>query len=153
MDLSDILGQFQLDLSEFLPSFCAEGGNKTHLLRMDLRRLRQPVLVIFDSYEACSGNGTIADWLNQKFLTEVETSRALSVIVAGQKVPEFALSGWRDLVDHLPLRPIVDAADWSAWIEKHWPECLKKGDLTTLLKLAGGNPMLVAQFCETLSKY
>ena len=106
MDLPAVLGQLDLDLGEYLPGFRQQGASKTHLLRRDLRGLRRPVLVIFDSFEDAAGNPAIVDWLNQQFLAEVETALALSVIVAGQKIPPSAQAGWRDLARHLILKPI-----------------------------------------------
>jgi hypothetical protein len=49
LDVEDILGQFYLDLGQSLPDFSRDRGS-TVLLRKDLRGLRQPVLVMFDTY-------------------------------------------------------------------------------------------------------
>jgi hypothetical protein len=102
------LGQFDLELYELLPNFCRDGASKVHLLRRDLRTVRRPVLVIFDTYEHCAGNKPVADWLNQQLFAEVETSPSLAVIVAGQLVPDFRNTAWRDVVRYLPLRPITE---------------------------------------------
>ena len=67
LSLAEVLGQFDLDLSVHLPNFAREGASKTHLLRKDLRALRQPVLIIFDSYEAAHDNKPVADWLSQQY--------------------------------------------------------------------------------------
>jgi hypothetical protein len=63
-DVSGILGQLYLEIGDHLPNFSREGANKPHLLRRDLRALRQPVLIIFDTYEDVANNVNIADWLS-----------------------------------------------------------------------------------------
>jgi hypothetical protein len=153
LKVEDILGQFDLDLSEHLPNFCREGGNKTHLLRKDLRALHRPVLVVFDSYEGAADNKPVADWLNQQFLTEVETALGLAVIIAGQRVPDYNRVGWRDLVLHIPLNPIIEIEHWQPWVERHYPKFREKaGDLRTVVLGSEGNPMAVSRFCEAISK-
>jgi SEFIR domain len=152
-DVESMLGQFDLDLGQHLPNFFREGASKTHLLRKDLRGLRQPVLVIFDTYEGCAQNKPVVDWLTQQFLAEVETALGLAVIIAGQQVPDPRGTGWRDLVRHLPLKPITEIQYWEPWVEQHYPDFQRKGaDLATVLMYAGGNPMIVSTVCETIAK-
>jgi hypothetical protein len=153
MDVEAILGQFDLDMSSQLPNFSREGAKKTHLLRKDLRYLRQAVLVIFDGYEDAADNKTVVDWLTQLFLPEVETAFGLTVIVAGQKVPDWNKASWRDLVCYLPLEPITEIEDWEPWVKRRYPAFLEKGaHLRTVLLGARGNPMLISSFCEAISK-
>jgi hypothetical protein len=153
LKLDDILGQFQLELNEHLPNFCREGASKTHLLRMDLRALRKPVLVIFDGYEDVAENKVVSDWMNQLFLPEVETALGLAVIVAGQRVPDHSRFGWRDLALHIRLDPILEIEHWRPWIERHYPKFQeKKADLHTVLLATNGNPMAVSRLCEVISK-
>jgi hypothetical protein len=127
LDVEGILGQFDLDLGQSLPNFSREGASKTHLLRKDLRGLRQPVLIIFDTYEGCAGNQPIVDWMNQQFLVEVETALGLAVFVAGQKVPDYNGARWRDQARHFALKPITEIEHWEPWVEQHHPEFQKKG--------------------------
>lgn len=153
LKLEGVLGQFDLDLGEHLPSFCREGASKTHLLRKDLRALRRPVLMVFDSYEDAAGNKTVADWLSLQLLAEVETALGMVVIVAGKKVPNFANAVWRDSSHHIPLTPITDPAHWEPWVEQRYPGFRDTGaHLPTALKLAGGNPGLFSIYCEILAK-
>lgn len=152
-DISSVLGKFDLELGDALPNFSREGASKTHLLRKDLRNLRQPVLLIFDTYdEPVVLNKPLADWFSQNILNEVETSPSLAVIVAGQKSPDFANASWRDFAKPLPLEPITKIEHWEPWIDRRYPGLHEKGDLQTVLKLAGGNPAVVSSFCEALSK-
>lgn len=152
VNIEDVLGQIDLELGACLPNFSRGGASRTHLLRKDLRALRQPVFLIFDSYEAVADNIAIADWLNQQFLMEVETALSLAVIVAGQRVPDITKTGWCHLARHIGLEPIVEIEPWRDWVLRHYPDFQDKGDLPTVLKLARGNPSVIATFCAALAK-
>jgi hypothetical protein len=153
LDVEGILGQFDRELGQSLPNFSREGASKSHLLCKDLGGLRQPVLVIFDSYEGCAGNKPVVDWLDQQFLAEVETALGLAVIVAGQRVCDYNGAPWQDQARHFPLKPITEIEHWEPWVEQHYPDFRKKGaDLNTILMLAEGNPAVVSSACETISK-
>jgi hypothetical protein len=153
LNIETILGQFDLDLGAQLPNFSRENANKTHLLRKDLRALRQPVLLVFDSYEAVAENQVIDDWLCQQLLNEVETALGVCVIVAGQKAPKFANAGWHDWVRHVLLQPITEIDHWRPWVERRYPEFSDKGaHLPTVLMVAQGNPGVVSNMCEVIAK-
>lgn len=147
-----ILGDIDLELGALLPNFSREGANKAHLLRKDFRKLREPVLLIFDHYEDVAANKAIADWLNQQLLTEVETSLSLVVVVAGQKVPDNRQSGWRDVALHILLEPITEVEAWEEWVTRRYPEFQNKDHLRSILKVAEGKPAVMANFCATLAK-
>jgi len=152
-DIAAILGQFELELHEYLPNFYREGANKVHLLRKDLRAVREPVLLIFDTYEHCASNKPVADWLNQQLFVEIETAPALAAIVAGQQIPDYRNAAWRDLARNLPLGPITEVEPWRLWVEHHYPNVQKKGaDLPTLVMVAQGNPGVMSGLCETISR-
>jgi hypothetical protein len=152
-DVLGILGQLDLEISDQLPNFSREGANRPHLLRKDLRTLRQPVLVIFDTYDEVANNTNIADWLNHQFFTEVESASGLATIVAGQQVPDYSKAGYRHLVRHLRLKPITEIEHWAPWVDQHYPDFRAKGaDLKTAIMYTGGIPFLVSQFCEAISK-
>jgi hypothetical protein len=151
-DIDAILGQIDLDLGAgLLPSFCQAGACKTHLLRKDLRALRQPVLAIFDTYEKAADK-PVADWLGQQLLAEVETALGLAVIVAGQRVPAVATAPWRDLARHIPLQPITDAEHWAPWIERRFPGFDYGRHLPTILLATDGHPGNVSSMCELIAR-
>jgi hypothetical protein len=151
VDVPAVLGQFDLDLGMNLPNFSRLGADKTHLLRKDLRALRQPVLIIFDSYEEAAGNKPVADWLCQQFLNEIETAIGLAVIVAGQRIPKSASTSWSELTRCLQLEPITEPEHWEPWIDRRYPKFRQQGaHLPTVLMSARGNPALVATLCEAI---
>jgi hypothetical protein len=95
-----------------LPNFSQQGAQTTHQLRKDLRALRRPALIVFDSYEDVAENKTMAEWLSRQFLNEIETAFGLAVIVAGQMVPDLANTYWRELARHLRLEPVTDTTHY-----------------------------------------
>jgi hypothetical protein len=133
-----VLGQIRLDLRDQLPAFIRDGTNKDYLLREDLRSLRQPVLLIFDTYESAASNKPVTDWLSQILLSEVETSLGLAVIVAGQEVPDPTFASWRDYARCLSLEPILEVEEWQSWADDLYPNFNEKGDLRTLVTATGG---------------
>jgi len=152
LDVEDILGQFYLDLGQSLPDFSRE-RRSTVLLRKDLRGLRQPVLVVFDTYEGCIGNKPVVDWLDQQFFPEVETALGLAVILAGQQVPDAKGTRWREWARHFDIEPIFEKEQWELWVELNHPDFKEKGiDLNTLIRATEGKPSLMSNFCETISK-
>jgi hypothetical protein len=153
LDVEGILGQFDLDLGQSLPNFSREGASKAHLLRKDLRGLRRPVLVIFDTYEGCVGNKPVVDWLDQQFLSAVETALGIAVLVAGQQVPDYKGARWRDQVRHFSLEPITEIEHWEPWVKQHHPDFEdKRVDLKTLILATQGKPLLMSSLFETISK-
>jgi hypothetical protein len=149
--IEDLLGTLSLGLEEQLPNFSREGASKTYLLRKDLRTMRQPLLLIFDTYEGAV-NSAVADWLGQQLLPEVETSLGLAVIVAGQKVPDYSNSSWRELARHLVLEPITEYEAWHDWVSRRYPGFQDKADLRTLIKVSDGSPLLMSTFCAKAAK-
>ena len=145
-DVAAILGQLAVDLGKCLPNFVREGGTKTHLLRGDLRALREPVLLVFDSYDDdVAGNRPLADWLSYNLLSEVGTARAMAVIVAGRRRPVLDGKTWRDLARLLPFRPITSLQDWEPWVQRRFPTFQESGaHLPTVLMAVGGHPALVS---------
>jgi hypothetical protein len=152
LDVKDILGQFYLDLGQSLPDFSRDRGS-TVSLRKDLRGLRQPVLVVFDTYEGCIGNQPVVDWLDQQFFPEVEKALGLAVLVAGQQVPDSKSARWHDWARYFDIKPIIEKEHWELWVELHHPDFKDKGiDLNTLIRATEGKPSLMSNLCDTISK-
>jgi hypothetical protein len=148
----DVLSQIDLDIGAHLPTFSKEEPRKPYSLRKDLRALGQPVLLIFDSYEDVAGNQNIAEWLNVQLLGDLGSAPAVTVIVAGQRVPDPTHPSWRDLVRHFALSPITEVEHWTEWVSRKYPDFQQKGDLNTILKLAKGQPSVMVTLCEAIAK-
>lgn len=151
LNTENVLDQVDLDLGKHLLNFSQEHPKKSYTLRKDLRALRQPVLLIFDSYEDAAENKDIADWLNVHLLGDLESAPAVAVIIAGQKVPERANTNWRELARHFSLLPITELEHWKEWASHRFPT-IQEGALNVLLKATGGQPSLMASLCEGIAK-
>lgn len=144
--------QFDLELSNLLPNFSAASRKTVQTLRKDLRALRRPVLVMFDSYEAIAGNTPLEEWLGLHFLPEVETALGLVVIVAGQRLPEVQHATWRDQTRCLSLKPITEAEHWQHWLARRHPGTAGWGThLPTLLLATQGMPSTMATLCANIA--
>jgi hypothetical protein len=151
LNTENVLDQFDLDLGKYLSNFSHENPKKSYTLRKDLRALRQPVLLIFDSYEDAAENKDIADWLNMHLLGDLDSAPAVAVIIAGQKVPERANTNWRELARYFSLKPITELEHWKEWASRRFPT-LHEDALNVLLKATGGQPSLMASLCEGIVK-
>jgi len=147
----DVLDQIDLDLGTHLPHFSQEKPRKSYTLRKDLRALRQPALLIFDSYEDAAENKDIVDWLNVQLLGDLESAPAVTVIIAGQKTPERVNTNWRELALHFSFTPITELVHWKEWASRRYPN-VQEGALDILLKATGGQPSLMASLCEGIAK-
>jgi hypothetical protein len=151
LNTENVLDQVDLDLGKYLSNFSQEQPKKSYTLRRDLRALRQPVLLIFDSYEDAAENRDIADWLNVHLLGDLESAPAVAVILTGQKVPERANTNWSELARHFSLLPITELEHWKEWASHRFPT-IQEGALDVLLKATGGQPSLMASLCEGIAK-
>ena len=147
----DILGRIDADLGARLPNFSVTEPKNPYALLKDLRTLREPVLFIFDSYEDVADNQNIAQWLNVQFLADVVSAPSLTVIVAGQKTPEFKQFSWRDLARHLSLSVITEFEHWKEWVAHRYPG-FPDQELNTLLDATGGQPSLMAHYCQKIAE-
>jgi hypothetical protein len=106
----------------------------------------------FDTHEQAADNRSVADWLGQQLLAEVETALGLTVVVAGQRVPPMAGAPWRDLARHIPLQPIAGAEHWVPWLERRHPGIDHGRHLETILLATAGHPATISTLCEAIAR-
>jgi hypothetical protein len=153
MDVPAMLGQFSLDAADRLPDFVAHEGNKTHLLRKDLRALCEPLVVVLDHFEGAADNKVVLTWVQSQLLAEVATSLSLAVIIGGQDMSSFEKQPWPDLICRYQLEPIISIEDWETWFGRRYPAVpLDRSKVELMVKLAHGNPSRMAVFAETLAR-
>jgi hypothetical protein len=106
-----------LDLPS-LPAGSSLGERLGHVLDM-LRRRARPALLMFDTYEAA---GEAEDWVEKHLLPVLIRSSWLRVVIAGQRVPERAVSPWAS-ESSPPLRLASPAPeDWFSFAKGHKPD-------------------------------
>lgn len=150
--LEDTLGRVDADLGAVLPNLYRSELKKSYELHKDLRATREPVLLIFDTYEDIATNRSIAEWLNVQFLADLGSAPAVAVLIAGQAVPNSSRASWCDLARQFTLAPIIDLEPWKEWVDRRYPDFHQKGDLGTILKGAKGQPSLIVTLCEAIAK-
>jgi hypothetical protein len=151
LDVQGILAQLDLDLAPHLPEFHSK--KDSHVLRKAMRGLRRPVLIVFDSYEDVALNPEITNWLKHHLLPEIESSALVAVIIGGKNVPAHSDTIWRDLVNHIILKPIDQTEHWESWIERKVPGFKVKGaHLPTILMAAKGNPAVIVNMCKCVAE-
>jgi hypothetical protein len=70
---------------------------------VDANPQHRTTVMVFDTYEAA--NEEVKDWLTRLLLTGVRGYRWLTVVVAGQTIPQLGI-GWDDWVLEQTLRPL-----------------------------------------------
>lgn len=149
--VQDVLGHIDLEVGNELPNFTAARAGQTHLLRKDLRKLSQPLLLIFDTFEHAEGNRDLTEWLRLQILPEVETSPRLAIIVAGQRVPGHANENSRQPSRRFTLEPITDFDAWREWKSRHHPRVADE-NVRLLMHATKGAPNLMASLCANLAE-
>jgi hypothetical protein len=150
VDTERVLGRFDLELGALLPQFSRD-PTKLHVLRKDLRALRRPVLLIFDSYEMAAANKVLSDLVSGEILAEARRAPAVAVIVAGQVAPDATHADWRSDSRRVCLEPITRVEHWESWVDRKFPSFHEKNaDINTLLMATGGNPKLIAELVQAI---
>jgi hypothetical protein len=149
--IPDLLGRLANDLGEYLPRFMAGGGDKPNLLIKDLRELRRPILIVFDTFEKASP--IFRDWVCQNLLAEVERALALSIVVAGQsELPNVDDVRWRAVARRLSLGPIHEVAHWEPWVQRRFPNFGTEISIHTLVLVSQGVPKIFFEMCRMLGQ-
>jgi hypothetical protein len=147
-----VLREIARDLRGQLPGFVSGGSNRIDLLRTDLREMRRPVLIIFDSYEKAAENPDLAQWLSLQVLAEVDESPGLAVIVAGQKTPDHTHAGWRGMAERIELENIQDVDAWHDWARSKYSDRIDRTVISCLVRSSAGSPSLMATLCATFAE-
>jgi hypothetical protein len=107
----------------------------------ELKRRARPTFVVFDTYEVA---GEARDWVERRLLSSLVRSTWLRVVIAGQRVPEFAGAVWAS-VARAPLQLMPPPPeDWFEYGQKHRP-ALKLAEVKTACRLASNKASLLAQ--------
>ena len=102
--LEDLLNAMVVDLRQFCPQGrVASGSARSWALIEDLKQLPKPVLLIFDTYEAASGD--CQKWIETQLLPRTARGGAVAVVIAGQSVPDRTKYAWANAADHVKLQP------------------------------------------------
>ena len=125
----DTLDTLRLDLQSLFPQF-SQSTISTGELRANLRILRQPIVLFFDSYEKASP--ATCEFLMTLVLGDLEKLPAVRVVIAGQRVPDHATAMWTNSVRHFLLGPINEVKHRERVTNKHFPNLTREQIHTVL---------------------
>jgi len=148
--LEDLLESMVLDLGGLCPrGRLASGKARGWALIEDLQQLGKPVLLIFDTYEAASGDSQ--KWIETQLLPRTDCAGALGLVIAGQNVPDRNKYAWANAAEHVPLQPIREGSDWHEYTQRQgiYISLEEAG----LLALAGeGRPGVIYPLLENIAR-
>jgi hypothetical protein len=141
------LETLSLDVGAHLPTF-TRSSNQLRELRADLRVLTTPILLLFDMYENASAE---ARNLVQVLLADLEATKALCIIVAGQNIPDHTKTVWAKSVQSFSLGKISDSSHWVQYAQRHHPG-LNPNEVKLLTDAGSGTPGLISTLMLSLSE-
>lgn len=137
-----------LGLAKYLPRF-AKHGSQTRDLRADLRALKQPIVLLFDTYEKASPEAK--ELVQNLLLGDLDQTPAVRIIIAGQLVPDHEKAIWANSVRCFTLGPITDSSHWKRYAKRHHPH-LNSEQIETVTEVALGHPGSIKTFLTVLSQ-
>jgi SEFIR domain len=149
--LHEIFETILLDLGpERLPATEAASSN-TPLIDLvnDLKKLTEPVLFLFDTFEKASDESK--KWLESKFLPRIRNLPAVVVVIGGRSVPEKRKYPWKALADFRILEPIKNVEDWKEYLGCVHDVELETHEIETLTVATDGSPGTLRPLLETLA--
>jgi hypothetical protein len=149
LDEANVMGKLAADLSDVLPGFAA--GSTRWELSKALRAIRQPLLLLLDTYEKAAETKELCEWIETQLLAEVEECDQLRFIIGGQKVPEAAKARWQDRAETVELDRILDQRAWKEWVHAINPNVDEK-HIEAIVLGADGVPGTISTFLETCAR-
>lgn len=131
-------------------SFPAIGSRFLPSLISDLKRLKVPVVLMFDTYHEASVDSQ--DWLDRQLLQRLDQVPGVVVVIGGQSVPVHDKLTCRALVEVCELQPIRRVEDWLEYSDRKWQSSPITADQVLVLTLAtDGNPGQLSALLETMA--
>ena len=129
-----------------LPAFhSASGSPRKNALLKDLEKLRSPLVLGFDTYQAVPTD--IADWIEGQLLRRVGQCPGLVVTLSGQKVPERTRFPWAELAVPSTLPPIKEAGHWVVYAQNALGNpAITEAHIEMLLHIYQGEPGQTSAF-------
>jgi hypothetical protein len=149
LNVANVIAKLAADLSDVLPGLAADSTRWE--LSKALRALRQPVLLLFDTYEKAAETKELREWIETQLLAEAEECDQLRFIIGGQKVPEAAKARWEDRAESVELGRILDQRIWKEWVHAINPNVDEK-HIEGIVLGADGVPGTISTFLETCAR-
>lgn len=144
-----IIGQATIQVALHADDEGSRSARRAEITRAffeDLRALKPPPVLIFDTFEAASPD--LSEWFSQTFLPHVQRSPGLVVVVGGREVPAETIA-WQAHLHHLP--PIEDHTHWQNYCEQAGLVLHVEG-IRTICVLFRGHPDDIAKALLTVAQ-
>jgi hypothetical protein len=106
-----------------------------------LRRLAQPTLLVFDTYEAA---GETKDWIESVLLPHLVSARWLRVVIIGQSVPTRGGSTWESVAANTLTLQLPGPEDWLVYGRANRGDIVNLEFVTQAHLLGGGKASVLA---------
>jgi hypothetical protein len=108
----------------------------------ELRRRKQPTLLVFDTYEAAAGE--VKDWIESVLLPQLVPAHWLRVVITGQSVPARAGSTWESVAASTLTLQVPGPEDWLVYGRANRDETLSLEFVTQVHQLGEGKASVLA---------
>jgi hypothetical protein len=132
-----------------------EAARKYHLMQLqqafflDIDKISGKIVFLIDSFE--SAPTEIQNWIESELLRATMRISHLSVVVAGQNIPDSTNIHWGDSCQYLNLQPIEDDEAWYKFVtDMDIP--LPRDAVKTTALLCKGNPSEIKSSLDQLAK-
>ncbi len=126
----------------------AEEPKRQHRFISDLKNLCTPLILVLDAYEQASEDAK--RWMESHFLLRLKQTPAVTVIIAGQRIPVHESLSWNELTTEFELPPITKVKDWQNFVRIKWGcNHITKEHVEALTIGAKGDPALIFSLLET----
>lgn len=115
----------------------------------DLATLDHPVILLIDTFD--SAVKELQNWIESELLRRAVRLPNLTVVVAGQEVPNPENIDWGNQCEYHRLEPIDDEEAWFAFAQKNYPN-FEKPAVKAFVKVLNGHPLQIHQTLQNLAK-
>lgn len=137
--LDDLFEEVLLSLGpNRLPDTKAARNSPLVDLVSDLKKLTEPVLFLFDTFEKASDDSK--NWIETKFLPRVRKLPSVVVVIGGRSVPEKNQYPWKAQAEFRLLEPIKSVEDWMEYLNRVHNVELEAHQIETLTIATNGMP-------------
>jgi len=110
----------------------------------------EPAVILIDTYNLAGSperqatvSAELHGWMEDVFLTQVQRTAALRVILAGQQAPEPSLTPWQRCCRRHSLGPIHNPDDWQQYAD-HVGARVTREMISAYCHTEGGHPYTIA---------
>ena len=121
-------------------------------LRESLRKTRQPVLFVFDTFEKATDEAR--EFVENHFLAELGKAESMRILLAGQPkaMPDPAKAAWRAHAKRFKLGSIESPQPWVDWAARVYPQ-IPAASVVTVVLSNNGAPGPISSQLATLGSF